>query len=161
MYRRISIVAAGILIAIVGVVAYVVHENALFARAAVYSTPNGAIDGFDPVAFHTDGEAIQGSKDFVAEYRGATWRFASEAHKLLFLHAPEQYAPQYGGYCAFAMANGYTARSDPDNWTIEGDRLFLNFDDETQQKWHADRTSLIERADANWPRSGPGSQDVR
>jgi YHS domain-containing protein len=158
MFRQIAIGAACVLVALIGVAAYVGQEIRLFAQAPVYSTMHGAIDGFDPVAFHTEGRALQGSEEIVADYRGATWRFASAAHKELFLGSPEQYVPQYGGYCAFAMANGYTARTDPHTWTVENGRLFLNFDEETQQKWRSDQVTLIERADANWPRSGPGSR---
>ena len=69
-----------------------------------------AIDGYDPVAYFTDGRPVEGSKEFDDDWNGATWRFASAAHRDLFAAAPEKYAPQYGGYCAWAVVAGLHRR---------------------------------------------------
>lgn len=111
-----------------------------------------AIDGWDPVAYFTDGKPVEGSKEFVHEWNGATWRFASAAHRDLFSQAPEKYAPQYGGYCAWAVSQGYTADIDPQAWKIEDGRLFLNYSLDVQKKWATDIPGNIAKADANWPK---------
>ncbi len=111
-----------------------------------------AIDGWDPVAYFTDGKPVEGSKEFVHEWNGATWRFASAAHRDLFAQAPEKYAPQYGGYCAWAVSQGYTADIDPQAWKIEDGRLFLNYSLDVQKKWATDIPGNIAKADANWPK---------
>lgn len=111
-----------------------------------------AIDGWDPVAYFTDGKPVEGSKEFVHEWNGATWRFASAAHRDLFAQAPEKYAPQYGGYCAWAVSQGYTADIDPEAWRIEGGRLFLNYSLDVQKKWAADIPGNVAKGDANWPK---------
>lgn len=111
-----------------------------------------AIDGWDPVAYFTDGRPVEGGKDYVHIWNGATWRFASAAHRDLFAQAPEKYAPQYGGYCAWAVSQGYTAGIDPQAWKIEDGRLFLNYSLEVQKKWTADIPGNIDKGDANWPK---------
>jgi YHS domain-containing protein len=110
-----------------------------------------AIEGYDPVAYFTDGKPVEGSKAHTFAWQGATWRFASAEHRALFAADPEKYAPQYGGYCAYAVGNGYTAGIDPEAWTIHDGKLYLNYDLEVQAKWLADRDALIAKADLNWP----------
>lgn len=111
-----------------------------------------AIDGWDPVAYFTDGKPVEGSREFVHEWNGATWRFASAAHRDLFAQAPEKYAPQYGGYCAWAVSQGYTADIDPEAWKIQDGRLYLNYSLDVQKKWAADIPGNVAKGDANWPK---------
>ncbi|MGE0640590.1 MAG: YHS domain-containing (seleno)protein [Thermoanaerobaculia bacterium] len=111
-----------------------------------------AIDGYDPVAYFLDGRPVEGKKEFATSWQGATWRFASAEHRDLFTAAPEKYAPQYGGYCAWAVSQGYTAGIDPDAWTVRNGKLYLNYDLEVQKKWLADPDGLIVKGDANWPK---------
>ncbi len=110
-----------------------------------------AIEGTDPVAYFTEGRPVAGSKEHVFEWRGATWRFASAAHRDLFAADPEKYAPRYGGYCAWAVSQGYTAGIDPEAWTIHEGKLYLNYDLKVQARWSADIPGNIAKADANWP----------
>ncbi len=125
-----------------------------FALSPVNRTTFGgvAIDGWDPVAYFTDGKPVEGSRDFVHEWNGATWRFASAAHRDLFAQAPEKYAPQYGGYCAWAVSQGYTADIDPEAWKIQDGRLYLNYSLDIQKKWAGDIPGNVAKADANWPK---------
>lgn len=111
-----------------------------------------AIDGTDPVAYFTQGKPVKGSKQFTHEWNGSTWAFASEEHKQLFVANPEKYAPQFGGYCAFAAASGYTAPTVPEAWEIVDDKLYLNYSMGVQRRWQADRDGMIERGHANWPK---------
>ncbi len=111
-----------------------------------------AIEGYDPVAYFQDGAPRKGAKKHVYDWRGATWRFASTANRQLFVADPEKYAPQYGGYCAFAVSQGKTAGIDPDSWSIVDDKLYLNYNQKIQTKWRADIPGYISSADAAWPR---------
>ena len=108
-----------------------------FAAEPVNKTLLGgyAVKGVDVVAYHTDGAVVKGSKSLAFEWRGAKWLFASEAHRAAFKGAPERFAPQYGGYCAWAMSQGKTADIDPEAWKIVDGKLYLNYDKEIQSRW--------------------------
>jgi hypothetical protein len=109
-----------------------------------------ALKGYDAVAYFTDGAPVKGSNDFEYEWRAGTWRFATQAHRDAFAAEPERYAPQYGGYCAWAMSQNKKAPIDPAAWKIVGGKLYLNYSASVQQKWELDVSGLIEKADANW-----------
>lgn len=111
-----------------------------------------AISGYDPVAYFTDGKAVPGSSDFTTTWKGATWRFASAAHRDQFVADPDRFAPQYGGYCAWAVAHGKTASIDPEAWKIVDGKLYLNYSKDVQAKWEKDVPGYITEADANWPK---------
>ncbi len=122
------------------------------ALAGEIFTKNGAaIDGTDPVAYFTQAKPVAGSPDFTAEWKGATWRFASAENLAAFQANPEKYAPQYGGFCAWAVSQGYTAKIDPDAWKIVDDKLYLNYSTGVQRRWAGDIPGNIAKADANWP----------
>jgi YHS domain-containing protein len=111
-----------------------------------------AISGYDPVAYFTDGKPVEGSSDFTTTWQGATWRFASAAHRDRFVADPDGFAPQYGGYCAWAVANGKTAGIDPEAWKIVAGKLYLNYSKDVQARWEKDVPGNIAKADANWPK---------
>lgn len=126
--------------------------NDALAVDPVYSNWRGlAIRGADPVAYFTEGKHIDGKSEFSLEYMNATWRFASAENKAAFESAPDEYAPQYGGYCAWAVSQGYTASIDPDVFTIVDGKLYLNYSEGVLEDWLADRDAFIAKADANWP----------
>jgi YHS domain-containing protein len=112
---------------------------------------NLAIEGTDPVAYFTEGRPVAGSSDFEHAWMGATWRFTSAEHLERFKADPERYAPQYGGFCAWAVAQGYTAKIDPEAWRIEDGRLFLNYSKAVQAQWAQDVPGNIAKGDRNWP----------
>lgn len=118
---------------------------------AVFAERGVAIRGTDPVAYFTQGRPQRGLSEFTHDWRGVTWRFASAANRDAFAAAPARYAPQYGGFCAWAVAQGYTAPIDPAAWKIVDARLYLNFDRAVQRRWEADIPGHVARADANWP----------
>ncbi|SDG09061.1 YHS domain-containing (seleno)protein [Thalassobaculum litoreum] len=111
-----------------------------------------AVDGYDPVAYFTDGKPVEGSDKYETEYNGATWRFTSAEHRDAFIAEPAKYAPQYGGYCAWAVSQGYTAKGDPQHWRIVDGKLYLNYNADVQKKWTADIPGHITAADGNWPK---------
>lgn len=110
-----------------------------------------ALDGYDPVAYFTLGKPTEGSRAFTSSWNGATWRFVSAEHKALFDADPARYAPQYGGYCAYAVSEGYTASADPTAWRIVNGKLYVNYNHEVQKTWEQDIPGRIGRADTNWP----------
>ncbi len=110
-----------------------------------------AVSGYDPVAYFDEGAPVKGKKEFSLEHDGATWRFSSGDNLAKFKADPEAYAPQYGGYCAWAVSQGYTAPANPDNWSVHGGKLYLNYDDKVQSDWLKDPDGFIEKAGANWP----------
>jgi len=126
--------------------------TAFCQKEQVYQTKAGAISGYDPVAYFTDGQAVKGEKSLSYDWEYASWYFASTENLETFKADPEQYAPQYGGYCAYAVANGYTAKSDPDAWKIVDGKLYLNYDKNIRKKWEAQQAEFIKSGDANWPK---------
>jgi YHS domain-containing protein len=112
---------------------------------------NIALQGYDTVAYFTIGEPTKGSADFSTTYNGAEFRFVSEENLNLFLGDPQKYAPQYGGYCAWAVAQGKTAKGDARRWAVVDGKLYLNYNKGIQKKWDKDRSGFITSADANWP----------
>ncbi len=111
-----------------------------------------AIKGYDPVAYFTEGKPVEGKSDFTYEWKGAKWHFTNAAHLDAFKSDPEKYAPQYGGYCAWAVSQGYTASIDPAAWKIVEGKLYLNYSPDVQKKWSADIPGNISKADSHWPK---------
>lgn len=109
-----------------------------------------ALQGYDPVAYFEDSKAIQGKEAFSVEYMGARYQFSSETNKALFLKNPSQYEPQYGGYCAFGMSNGYKAPIQPEAFTIVNNKLYLNYNSKVKEQWLKEQTKRIEKANENW-----------
>lgn len=110
-----------------------------------------AIEGYDPVAYFKAGKPIKGSGKFTTKHNGATWRFSSAANRDAFAKSPGSYAPQFGGYCAWAVSRGYTASIDPRAWKVVGGKLYLNYSIGVQRQWSADIPGNIAKGNANWP----------
>ncbi len=117
----------------------------------VYQSWGTALEGTDPVAYFTVGKPVEGSSDFAYEWNGAEWHFASAENRDMFAADPEKYAPQYGGYCAWAVSQGYTASTDPDAWKIVDGKLYLNYSKGVQERWQKDVSGNIAKGDENWP----------
>jgi YHS domain-containing protein len=112
---------------------------------------NVAISGYDPVAYFTANRPVQGVAAHKATYQGAEFRFANAANRAAFIANPTRYAPQYGGYCAWAVSQGYTAGIDPNAWAIVDGKLYLNYNRSIQARWQNDRANNIIAANRNWP----------
>jgi len=82
---------------------------------------------------------------------GAQWRFANQANLDAFKAEPEKYAPAYGGYCAWAVSQGNTAKGDPKQWTVHEGKLYLNYNAKILKQWRADKDGFIALADEQWP----------
>lgn len=125
--------------------------QALAAGVELNASSTGlALQGYDPVAYFTEGEATPGNWKITTSYNDATYRFASEAHKAAFEADPEAYLPQYGGYCAFGAAMGFKFDGDPHQWKIVDGELYLNISQDIQERWLTDVPGFIDQADVNW-----------
>jgi len=117
-----------------------------------FYTENGvAIRGTDPVAYFQQSKPVPGNSQYIYEWMNATWQFASAKNRDLFASNPEKYAPQYGGFCSWAVSQGYTAPTEPDAWKIVDGKLYLNFNRKVQKSWEKDIPGNIAKADRNWP----------
>ena len=122
-------------------------------KPAIYAEGGAAIRGYDPVAYFTDSRPVKGTPQHTHQWQGATWRFASAQNRDAFAAAPEKYAPQYGGYCAYGAAQGYAVSTVPEAWSVVQGKLYLNYSRGVQGDWLKDPAGYIRKADANWPKA--------
>ena len=130
-----------------------------------------AIRGYDTVVYFTEGKFARGSEEFTHEWEGAVWQFASEANRDAFAESPEKYAPQYGGFCAWAMSQGFFTDADPRAWEIietvkepetpDGEKtveckLYFAVNERQLWKWQKNRYTLNSWADEKWQKLGSG-----
>ena len=121
------------------------------AAEPVYQNGGVAVGGFDVVSYHRMQNPVAGNPELTHEWQDVTWRFADETNRRLFVADPEKFAPRYGGYCAYALAKGALAPTDPEAWTIYHGKLYLNFSKSVRKKWLADVANHVSKADGNWP----------
>ncbi len=135
----------------VGILA--VSHSAFAAKDEIYTSLFSKVGagGYDVVAYFTESKPVKGSDDFSTQYKKAEWHFASAANLQAFQANPEKYAPQYGGYCAYAVALNSTASGDPLQWSVVDKKLYLNYDADVQIRWNADRDNFIVKSEKNWP----------
>lgn len=111
-----------------------------------------ALQGYDPVSYFS-GQPVRGSADISSSYEGAIYHFSSNENKATFEAAPEQYAPQYGGFCAVAVSEGKTFPIDPNTYIITDDKLYLFYNGKlgnTKPQWEADEQTRKANADKYW-----------
>lgn len=120
--------------------------------APVFANGRGvAVNGYDVVAYHEENKPVKGDAKFTHEWNGAKWMFATEASLGKFKADPAKYAPQYGGYCAWAVGHGYTAPTDPAAFTIVDGKLYLNYNKDVSAKWNPEKAKWIAEGDQHWP----------
>ncbi len=111
-----------------------------------------AMNGYDVMTYWNGGDPKKGDPDIQAAYKGATWVFISDENRAAFMADPAHFAPQYGGYCAYAASRGYTASTDPKAWKIVDGKLYLNYSKSVQSKWEQNIPGNIASGDKNWPK---------
>jgi YHS domain-containing protein len=123
------------------------------AKPEIYTNrlSKAAVGGYDVVAYFTQAKPVKGQTQYKTTYKGAEWSCSSAENLAAFKAAPTRYAPQYGGYCAWAAAQGYTASGNPQNWDIVGGKLYLNYDATIQKRWRTNIQGFIRMANQNWP----------
>lgn len=122
------------------------------AQAGEFYEKNGfALGGYDVITFFEASGPKQGSESISAKYKDSIFLFSSEDHKKEFLKNPEKFSPKYNGFCAFGLAGGYKAKTEPEAYSVVNGELYFNYDISVQKKWLQNRNSFIEKANANWP----------
>jgi hypothetical protein len=120
-------------------------------QAVSSTTDHVAIQGYDVVAYFTDGKAVKGSTDISLPFDDSKWQFASSAHKEMFAADPDRYMPQYGGYCAGGMAMGVSVPANPDNWVIVDGKLYMVSGGKADlEDWKAHAAENIKAANKVW-----------
>lgn len=131
----------------------------LQAQTPVFFSDGGtAINGYDTVAYFTEGQPVKGRREFSVMWKGVVWRFSNDTNRETFEADPWAYAPQYGGYCAYGVSLGYRDPTVPDAWQIVDGKLYLTRTRVVREIWEQDLGGHIVRANANWPGVlGPGT----
>src|ERR1700730_3394861 len=119
--------------------------------AAVNAADGIGLKGYDPVAYFTLGQPTPGVDEYTYRWKGVTYRFASAENLARFKSDPEKYLPQYGGYCAYAMATDRIADIDPSRWAIVDGKLYLNNGFFAEKLWSLNKSGNIAAGDRNWP----------
>ena len=134
-------------------VCFILGAQTAWALDPIYTSwySNLAIKGYDPVAYFLEEKPVEGKSKFEHEWKGATWRFASDENRQRFIANPDAYAPQYGGYCAYAVSQNTTASIEPEQFSIVDGKLYLNYNANIQKQWLGKRRLYIQEADKNWP----------
>lgn len=110
-----------------------------------------ALHGYDPVAYVLTKAPTMGNASFSTEYGGATYYFASQQNLDFFLENPDQFEPQYGGFCSYGVRVGKKFDVDPAAFSVVDNRLFMLLNKATHAIWLQDRDKNIEIADRLWP----------
>ncbi len=150
--RTLVVAALALVMVQLGGPAAYAQSREIFTAGQPQDGTSLAIGGYDPVTYHSINQAVPGTGQFRVSWKGAEWRFSSLQNRDLFVANPERYAPQYGGWCAFALANGAKSPSEPTIFDVVGGRLYLNQSPGTQNSWRRARDSMILRGDQNWLR---------
>ena len=140
-----------LLIALLAGVAAVLGSCSKTQTLSVNTDSTGlALRGFDAVAYFAVENAVKGDAKYEYVWKGARWIFSSEENMKAFQANPDAYAPQFGGYCSFAVSEGYTANGDPEAWKVVDGKLYLNYNKQVKQKWEAEQSERIEKGKTNW-----------
>ena len=143
-----KVLITGILI-LIGLVAAACSRTT--AVDEINKTSDGkALSGYDPVAYFVVQDAVQGNPSFEFAWNGAKWLFSSQENLEKFRANPEAYAPQFGGYCAYAVSEGHTASGDPQAWKVVDGKLYLNYSKDVKKKWEENQAERIQKAGVNW-----------
>ena len=131
--------------------AFVALAQVLAQSSEVFVTDEGAIQGYDAVAYFKEGKPLKGKSEFSTLWNGAQWSFSSKQNLEMIKSNPEKYAPQYGGYCAYGTSEGHKAPTQPDAFTIVNGKLYLNYNKDVRTEWSKNKKERILQADKNWP----------
>ena len=124
--------------------------NAFGQQAAVFQIDGKALRGYDVIAYYNEEKPVRGHDSLSFQWNNSTWLFSSPDNLKLFRQNPEKYAPQYGGYCAYGIAGGYKAPTQPDAWAIVNGKLYFNYNRKVKASWDKDQAGYIGKADTNW-----------
>ncbi|TMV07892.1 YHS domain protein [Ruegeria sediminis] len=138
-------------ILLAGLTAFLAAPAAHAETPVFYVNHGAAIGGYDTVSYFRSGGPIPGRPEYAVMWKGAVWQFASQDNRELFEANPRAYAPQFGGYCAYAVGRGYLATTDPEAWRIVDGKLYLTHSPDVARLWRQDIPGNIVLAEQNWP----------
>lgn len=125
--------------------------NCAFAAQEIDINAAGLVfDGYDPVAYHLSGQAMEGKESFEIKYLDGKMRFTSETNKDLFLANQDAYLPAYGGYCTYGVRVGKKFNDDPNTWIIKNNQLYFFLNDGTKVIWSKEEEKNLEISDRLW-----------
>lgn len=136
-----------------GALSALVFGSAAYAQdiPVYYAADGAAMSGYDPVSYFESDVPLRGQPEITVMWKGAEWHFASQENRELFESNPRAFAPQFGGYCSYAMAHGILKSTDPQAWQVVDGRLYLTHSPEIEQMWRQDRGEYIQMAEGYWP----------
>jgi YHS domain-containing protein len=147
-FARTAILGAGLAVSACATDGVVTQREPVMPTNAVAGV---AVKGYDPVAYFTDHKPVPGNPGIETRWHGVTYQFALDEHRKAFIASPDHYAPQFGGFCAFAISRGTIADVDPSEWAVVNDNLYLNNNAVAQHIWDTDRPGNIRAGNKNWP----------
>lgn len=110
------------------------------------------LHGVDSVALSTLGAVAEGDAAYTVVHDGAAYYFASEESARTFSKNPSRYLPQYGGFCAYAIAKGKKFDGDPVFADIVDGKLYLFVNAEIFEIYKKDSSRILEKAETMWPK---------
>ncbi|SEE04131.1 hypothetical protein SAMN05444353_0467 [Polaribacter dokdonensis DSW-5] len=138
------------------VILFLSFSSVIFSQSIDYNTKRGYVaEGFDVVAYFTESKPIEGKKDFTVTYSDVRFKFSKLENLKLFKSNPEKYIPQYGGYCAYALAvKGKKVSINPKTFEVRDGKLYLFYNKgktNTLQFWLNEGAKELQlKADLNW-----------
>jgi YHS domain-containing protein len=131
---------------------FIISTIASFAqKSSIFQTNEGSLKGYDVVAFYKDSAAIKGNTAFSYSWQNATWYFKNAENLEAFKTNPEQYAPQYGGYCAYGVSDNHKAPTEANTFTIINGKLYFNYNQKVKTYWQKNTDQRIAKANELWP----------
>lgn len=133
-----------------GATAFAADEYNVSKGVTTAGVPLG-LHGVDAVALTTLGAVAEGDATFTVTHDGAAYYFASQESADTFSSDPEGYLPQYGGFCAYAVALGKKFDGDPMFADIVDGKLYLFVNGAVFERYLADREAILAKAEQVWP----------
>lgn len=148
--RNLLIISA-IVVSLFGALSFYLASQDYVADSIIFDTSKQiAINGYDTVAYYQQKTPEIGDPQFQVEWAGSTWFFSNKENRDLFVTAPTNYAPQYGGYDPLGVSKGYTNPTDPEIYTLKAGQLYLHYSSEYRDHWENNRATNLVLANSNW-----------
>jgi YHS domain-containing protein len=129
---------------------FLITVSATAQKTEIFAPSGIALNGYDVVEFHHQ-KQVKGNSVYVAEWKNVKWFFVSVANLEAFKKSPQQYEPQYGGWCAYGASRGYKAPTQAETWALINNKLYFNYNLKVKQVWDQNRQIYIDSANVKWP----------
>ena len=125
------------------------------AQQMDYNLKKGFVaEGYDVTEYFNDNPLV-GHNAYTLNHDGVKYKFASQENLSKFKANPTQFIPQYGGYCAYAIADkGKKVGINPETFEIRDGKLYLFYNKwgtNTLESWIEEGPEKLRgQADAAW-----------